>query len=134
MWQEITDKNKWNELLKDAPAASFLQSWEWGQFQQSVGREVKRLLWQDKIFLQMIKMNLPLGRCYWYIPRGPLVVSGKSDYGRAIGGLLDFLKKDDKWIALEVNSTPAFDFFECERRKMVNELVDLLVKLARKKN
>jgi len=47
---------------------------------------------------------------------------------------IDFLKKDDKWIALEVNSTPAFDFFECERRKMVNELVDLLVKLARKKN
>jgi len=45
---------------------------------------------------------------------------------------IDFLKKDGKWIALEVNSTPAFDFFKCDREKMSEELVDLLVKLSKK--
>ena len=44
---------------------------------------------------------------------------------------IDLLKKDGMWIALEVNSAPALDFFESEREKMVNKLVDLLIGTAK---
>ena len=45
---------------------------------------------------------------------------------------MDFLKKDGEWIALEVNSAPGLDFFESERKKMVEKLIELLAKLAKK--
>lgn len=76
------------------PAASFLQSWQWGKFQQSVGRKVARLSWQDKIAVQAIKMNLPLSKHYWYIPRGPLVVSDTPEYRQAMEDLFDFFKNN----------------------------------------
>ena len=40
---------------------------------------------------------------------------------------LDFLKKDNKWIALEVNSAPAFDFFKDEEEKLVEAALDCVV-------
>ena len=43
-----------------------------------------------------------------------------------------FLKKGEDWFALEANSAPAFDFFECEREKLAGMLVDLLKEKARK--
>jgi len=46
---------------------------------------------------------------------------------------IDFLKKDGKWVALEVNSAPALDFFECERGELAEELIDLLIQLAKKR-
>lgn len=45
---------------------------------------------------------------------------------------IDFLKKDNKWFALEVNSAPGLDFFESEREKMIEKLIKLLKKLAKK--
>ena len=45
---------------------------------------------------------------------------------------IDFLKKGEDWFALEANSAPAFDFFECEREKLAGMLVDLLKEKARK--
>lgn len=41
---------------------------------------------------------------------------------------IDLLKKEDKWIALEVNSAPAFDFIGSEREKLIGLLIKLLVK------
>ena len=45
---------------------------------------------------------------------------------------IDFLKKNDKFIVLEVNSAPGLDFFECEREKMAKKLIELLINIARK--
>ena len=68
---------------------SFLQSWEWGQFQQSFGRSCRRLkipsfakASADKKDIRfendagqalVIKYDLPLGRSYLYCPRGPVI-------------------------------------------------------------
>ena len=41
---------------------------------------------------------------------------------------IDFLKKDGKWMVLEVNSSPGFDFFESEREKLNAELLTFLKK------
>jgi len=42
------------------------------------------------------------------------------------------LKRRNRWILLEINSEPAFDFFECEREKIVEELLEFLEKETRK--
>ena len=42
---------------------------------------------------------------------------------------IDFLKQDDKrWLVLEVNSQPAFDFVEEERRTLISQALDFLKK------
>ncbi|MFA4953257.1 MAG: ATP-grasp domain-containing protein [Candidatus Pacearchaeota archaeon] len=43
---------------------------------------------------------------------------------------IDFLKKDGKWFVLEVNSSPGFDFFNTERKKLNEELLKFLKKEA----
>lgn len=45
---------------------------------------------------------------------------------------IDLLKKDDKWLVLEVNSDPAFDFFNSQREDLINKVVQLLIKEAKK--
>jgi len=71
------NRQEWNELvLRYAPPfGAFLQSWEWGAFQQQLGRQVERVYHVDAngvLLGQAIKMDLPLGQFYWYLPKGPL--------------------------------------------------------------
>ena len=41
---------------------------------------------------------------------------------------IDLIKKNNQWLVLEVNSTPAFDFFESERETLIGKVLDMLVK------
>ncbi len=43
---------------------------------------------------------------------------------------IDFLKKNGKWLVIEVNSEPAFDFFENEREKLIDLTLNFLKKYA----
>lgn len=47
---------------------------------------------------------------------------------------IDLLKKDGKWLALEVNSQPAYDFFENERARLIEQTVLYLKNRAKKRN
>jgi len=69
----MIEKKKWNEfVLNHAPkSGAFLQMWEWGEFQEATGKLVKRIF-TDKVAIQMIETSLPLGKKYWYCPRGPV--------------------------------------------------------------
>ncbi len=71
MWQEVQDKNHWDGLVQKEKHSRFLQSWQWGEFQASLGRKVLRLSWNNEVFAQAIKMNLPGKFAYWYVPHGP---------------------------------------------------------------
>ena len=42
---EITDKNKWNDFVGAQAHAEFLQSWEWGEFQEKVEGKGHGLDW-----------------------------------------------------------------------------------------
>jgi RimK family alpha-L-glutamate ligase len=44
---------------------------------------------------------------------------------------IDLLKKQGKWTVLEVNSSPAFDFFPHEREKLIRGVFKVLVKESR---
>jgi len=53
---------------------SFLQSYEWGGFQKSLGREVFYL--KDASFQALIiKYQMPLGKNYLYCPHGPVLAA-----------------------------------------------------------
>lgn len=45
---------------------------------------------------------------------------------------IDLVKKDGKWVVLEVNSEPTFGFIECDRERLVNEALDFLKGYAKK--
>lgn len=92
---EITDKKKWDGFIGEQPFSQFLQSWDWGEFHERMGRKIWRLAVvdiDDKIDMpsgdsisrtfgdeeillaaQIIKYHLPLGQSYLYAPRGPII-------------------------------------------------------------
>jgi glutathione synthase/RimK-type ligase-like ATP-grasp enzyme len=43
---------------------------------------------------------------------------------------VDFLKKNGKWSVIEVNTEPALDFFEDEREKIIEKIIDLLIQMT----
>lgn len=80
------DKNSFNSFVAASPSGSFLQSWDWGSWQESLGRKVLRfkILNADDAQIgsvQLIKMPLPFGKYYLYAPYGPVVGDGKWDIG-----------------------------------------------------
>ncbi|MFA6130988.1 MAG: peptidoglycan bridge formation glycyltransferase FemA/FemB family protein [Patescibacteria group bacterium] len=71
------DAQLWNEQVRRfaPPFGAFLQSWEWGEFQRSMGREIERFFVEEEagtLLAQGIEMHLPGRQVYWYFPKGPL--------------------------------------------------------------
>lgn len=69
---EPVDAQGWNEALLRA-GGSFLQSFEWGEFQATLGREIARLRTSSFQAL-LIRHELPFGNSYLYCPRGPVAL------------------------------------------------------------
>lgn len=74
MLNEVTSKEQWEQKMSQQAQAQFLQSWEWGEFQKRLGRQIWRLE-IDGQYLLMIKMPLPFGWNYLYIPRTKVELS-----------------------------------------------------------
>lgn len=75
----LTDQLALRRLIDEQPLNPFLQSWAWGEFQQSLGRRITRLGVFEGPRLTgaalLIEHQLLLGKSYWYCPRGPLATS-----------------------------------------------------------
>ena len=69
------EKSQWNQFIVKNKG-SFLQSWQWGEFQESLSRRIWRLEIEELKAL-VIRHNLPLGKNYLYCPRGPI---GQGDF------------------------------------------------------
>lgn len=63
-------KDAWDKKVIEL-GGSILQSWAWGEFQQSLGQKIHRFSGEDFICLA-IETSLPMGKKYVYCPRGPL--------------------------------------------------------------
>ena len=51
-------------------------------------------------------------------------------FGISVCGI-DFLKKDNKWLVLEINAQPGLDFFIHDRKRLIGEILDFLKKKAK---
>ncbi len=102
---DLKDKSKLDDFLKKN-GASALQSWEWGEFQKSVGNKIWRLGVEENgelvLSALVIKMELPWGKNYLYVPRGPTIRNSKSqipntkqipNHKSQIAGFLEKLKE-----------------------------------------
>ena len=70
-------REKWNSWVASHEHAQFLQSYEWGVFQQSLGREVVYIAPGSSDapmgeYVLGIRLPLWYGASYLYFPRGPL--------------------------------------------------------------
>jgi len=84
-FEEEKNPEGWNEEVLRL-GGGFLHSWEWGDFQEKNGREVLRLREVSGALLQAIRMPLPLGKSYWYCPRGPVFEKEGEEVIDAISG------------------------------------------------
>lgn len=76
------NKPTWKDFVKkNGPESGrFLQSYEWGDFQEATGSQVKRFVIEEsdelKAVFQVIEKKVSFFGMYQYCPRGPIVVSG----------------------------------------------------------
>ncbi len=87
------NRQDWNNLVQKhaPPFGAFLQSWEWGAFQQQLGRQIERVHVPSSggtLLSQAVKMDLPMGQFYWYLPKGPL---GTMSQEQMVGALREEL-------------------------------------------
>ena len=69
------NRDLWNAFVAEhgPRSGAFLQSWEWGTFQESLDRKVIRRGDLKEWAGQFIEMPLPLGQKYLYCPKGPII-------------------------------------------------------------
>jgi lipid II:glycine glycyltransferase (peptidoglycan interpeptide bridge formation enzyme) len=65
-------REKWNKFIIENNGL-FLQSFEWGEFQESLGRKIWRLGDSEKWQALIVRYDLPLSKNYLYCPGGPII-------------------------------------------------------------
>lgn len=77
---QVMAQELWDAYVSSLPYAQFTQSWAWGEFQSSLGRQVVRVFILDDgddleaplAAAQFIHQPRPLVGGYWLAPRGPV--------------------------------------------------------------
>ena len=97
--EEILDKHIWDDFIihSNFKFYSFLESWEWWEFQELAGKQIKRYgiyeFWEQEeqkliwVFL-IIKVRAKRGS-YYFVPHGPLI---KWDFFQVLSSILEDLK------------------------------------------
>lgn len=92
------NKEQLNSFLRAQEHSSFLQSWEWGEFQESCGNHVFRLGVESDgelvMVINLIKKVLPIGRAYFYAPRFQCKTPNKECYVFFIKEIKKLAKKE----------------------------------------
>lgn len=80
--REIQSKNEWERFILSFAMSQFLHAWQWGEYEQSLGKKLWRLgiFNQNKIVgaLVLVKNILPAGQSYLYSPRFPILTEKVS--------------------------------------------------------
>ena len=67
------NQESWNKyIIANSSPSSFLQSWEWGEFQATLGNKVERIALPN-LQAQVIVRKLPFGKTYLEVPKGPVI-------------------------------------------------------------
>lgn len=73
---EINDKKTWEGFFKNIKEKTFLQSWDWGEFQKRMGNKIWRLgIFDNEDLIAeslVIKISAKRGK-FLFVPHGPLL-------------------------------------------------------------
>ncbi len=82
LYQSEIEEKAWNAFVV-SNSGGFLQSWQWGEFQETIGHRVARaaVVDGDAIVLcaNIITHALPARKHYLYIPYGPVMARGAAN-------------------------------------------------------
>jgi lipid II:glycine glycyltransferase (peptidoglycan interpeptide bridge formation enzyme) len=105
----------WNDFVAASSYGSFLQSWEWGEFQESLGHQIFRLMILDKNqilgVVLLIKQPLFFGRFYLYAPFGPVlnIRNLKFQIGQMLMATIKKIAKKEKAVFLRFEPKDSSD-------------------------
>lgn len=81
--KEVTSKTEWEGFLENCTEKTFLQSWNWGEFQISMGKKIWRFgIYEDGQLISValvIKMTAKRGS-FLLVPHGPVTKSQITNY------------------------------------------------------
>jgi len=93
--REIENKEIWENFLAECEDKTFLQSWNWGEFQKKMGNKIWRFgVFENKLLFSValvIKITARRGT-FLFIPHGPVVKNGRELFS-TISTILEELKK-----------------------------------------
>ncbi|MFA5841981.1 MAG: peptidoglycan bridge formation glycyltransferase FemA/FemB family protein [Candidatus Paceibacterota bacterium] len=98
------EKEKWNRFVADnfPPIGAFMQTWEWGEFKQALGRRVNRYFVHEGgkpiAAFMIVHHALPMGLSYGYAPRGPVIIKNAGETKT-----VEILKIIKKWAEAELS-------------------------------
>ena len=88
---EVKNQQEWDRYLSQCQRKSFLQTWQWGEFQKSLGRKIERLAFfsNDKLLgISLCVIQKSRFSKYVYCPRGPLLSEDSAEiYAQVLGAL-----------------------------------------------
>ena len=124
--REITNKEAWEDFSLNTSPNTFLQSWNWGDFNAALGRKIWRLgLFENEKLIGiclLIKYSSRFGS-YLYTPRGP-ILSWKN--WKELDSILDKIKevaKEEKAIFIKTDPllpAEAVIYKEFKKRKFIS--------------
>jgi lipid II:glycine glycyltransferase (peptidoglycan interpeptide bridge formation enzyme) len=95
---EVKNKQEWEEYLSRCQRSSFLQTWEWGEFQKSLDRKTRKLaIFCNERLLGVSLCVIEKSRFlkYAYCPRGPLLIKDNiQNYTQVLGALKEYWEKE----------------------------------------
>ncbi|MEA3449897.1 MAG: peptidoglycan bridge formation glycyltransferase FemA/FemB family protein [Patescibacteria group bacterium] len=114
-----------NSFTASQKRSQFLQSWEWGEFQERTGKKVIRLGFEDddKLFFAftLIKNNLPLGMNYFYSPRVGVESLNKEQVELVFKEIKKIAKKEKiLFFRLDLNKNLKFKILNFKFKKTIH--------------
>ncbi len=96
------ENNKNSFIQQNSPDGGFLQSNEWKNFQEAVGRKTYHLE-GESFWANIIKHQLPIVGKYFYIPRGPILKKSSLENNKErLKKIIKLAKKEKAgWIRIE---------------------------------
>ncbi len=93
--KEITNEHIWEDFFTAAKEKSFLQSWNWGEFQKAMGNKIWRFgLYKDNdLVAESLVVRIKAKRgTFLFVPHGPVVLN-KKNLESVLSSLVRELKK-----------------------------------------
>lgn len=93
--KEITNKEDWDNFIESVFPSTFLHTWAWGEFEESLGRKIKRVgVCENGSLIAVCLWTLIRAKRGSFIlcPHGPIIKKEIKDLKPIISELLNFAK------------------------------------------